>query len=277
MRHLSPLRAALPVTVAALILAACGGGGGSTTPSVVGPSTNPQPSPVATATPTPTPTATPTSPPTASSSTIGTGDGEVNGVDNQFTPNDGNTSTGGQGQTVDGDACVATMSNNYHVHAFLGLYVNGQEIAIPDGTGMVNPQGEGTYQGFPNQTEYATCFYDTHTHDPSGMIHMESTDPNNVPQTGSIFTLGNYLDVWGMKLTATGFGPYTGAVTVITSGQLSRGGPGTNEQIPATTYSVYAGDPNQIALYSHEVIWIEVGAGNPTLGQLPNVRFVNEW
>ena len=49
---------------------------------------------------------------------------------------------GGQGNPVDGVPSAATMSDNYHVHAFLGLFVNGTEITIPDAVGFVNPFGD---------------------------------------------------------------------------------------------------------------------------------------
>jgi len=38
-------------------------------------------------------------------------------------------------------------------------------------------------------------------------------------------------------------------------------------------YTQYTGDINQIPLYSHQVIWILIGSGNPTGSSLPNVNF----
>lgn len=302
---------------AALTLASCGGGGGgSATPSVpVGPSTNPAPGPTggatsspsaspsaAPATPTPAPAATPTPGPTGgpnSALTLNVGGGAVNGADDQFTPTDGDMTAGspgaqpnggGQGptgSTVDGIPCLTSMSNDYHVHAFLGIYVNGQEVALPDATGMYQPQpGEATYDGLPNQVEYATCFYEMHTHDASGVIHMEASTPTCGPANGappcetSEFTLGNYFDIWGIAVTPTSFGPFQGPVTVYTSPQeyTHNCDPTTNECFTySSTYALYTGDPSAIPLYSHEVVWILVGTGNPTGNQLPNVRWEEEF
>lgn len=41
------------------------------------------------------------------------------GSDNMFTPNDGDTLSGGNGQTVDGVPCLPTMADaNYHITSF---------------------------------------------------------------------------------------------------------------------------------------------------------------
>ena len=34
-----------------------------------------------------------------------------------------------------------------------------------------------------------------HTHDPSGVVHVEVPNPNNVPITQSMTTLGQFLDI----------------------------------------------------------------------------------
>jgi len=182
---------------------------------------------------------------------------------------------------VDGITCDTSMSNNYHVHAFIGLYVNGQEIAIPDAAGIVNPAGESPASsdtdGWSNQEIYADCFYHIHTHDASGMIHLEDPDPSNAPITASLFTTGNFFDVWGLSVAADHFGPYQGAVTVYTSGQFARNAAGCdpkyNCEVGSTVYTQYTGDPTQVPLYSHEVVWYEVGSGNPDALHLPGILF----
>src|SRR5689334_17489243 len=94
-----------------LMLVACGGGGGgSVTATPPQPGNNSGGSPPAGAL-------------TASS-------GAVNGQDDTFTPVDGDASAGGNGQTVDGIPCLPTMAeSNYHIHVFLGIIVNGRELA----------------------------------------------------------------------------------------------------------------------------------------------------
>lgn len=202
-------------------------------------------------------TATPTPMPT-----IYTAPGKIVGLDNQFTPNDGDTSIGGNGATIDGLLCSPTMygsGSEYHVHVFLGLLVNGREIAIPDAIGMHNPGAESN-----GMTNSAQCYYPIHTHDAGGYIHLEAN--STVAKTYSLYSLGQLLDIWGERLSATGFGPYGGTTTVFyatTPFGSTRSG----------TYVQYTGTaPRNIRLYSHETIWIEVGTVVPA-SRLPKVTF----
>ncbi len=177
------------------------------------------------------------------------------------------------------------MSNNYHVHAFVGIMYNGQEIALPDGTGMVDPYGEFTdpSTGVPNQEIYADCFYFTHTHDASGMLHIEAPSPTcgaasnyTTPCNMSLYTLGNYFDVWGISISAGNFGPFNGPVSVYTSplqyGACTVSGPCYS---PSRTYSLYTGDPRTIPLYSHTVVWIVIGTQPTSATSLPNIQWIN--
>ncbi|HKU66393.1 MAG TPA: hypothetical protein VJP85_01310 [Candidatus Baltobacteraceae bacterium] len=258
------------------------------------------PTPVPTQSPTPVPTQSPTPAPSSTPfaySWEGAGNGNLNGTDNGFysTPsnrdhNDGDLGStdagampggGGQGGSVDGTTCDPSMSNVYHVHVFVGLYVNGVQMAIPDGVGLVQPLGEFTdpATGWKNQEIYASsCFYHLHTHDPSGLLHVEDSDPSGTPITGTLFNLGAFLDIWGVQVDSGHFGPFTGVVTVYTSGQIARGPcssevPGSCE-VGSTNYQLWTGgDPHAIPLYSHEVIWFEVGAGNPDAIHLPGINF----
>lgn len=258
--------------------------------------------------PTPAPTASPTATPNATRG-IDAGNGSVNGTDDQIESSAPNTHNntgegnlepgdpgasaqgGGQGQDVDGIPCATSMPSNYHVHAFVGLYVNGQQIAVPDALGMVNPNVESpstnpATNGYSGITVYAQCFYYLHTHDASGMIHIESPSPtcgaaaNYVPLcTMSLYTLGNFLDIWGISISPTNFGPFNGIVSIYTgplnsSQQCTYGS--TSCETPSNSYTLYTGDPTQIPLYSHTIVWILVGTGNPTGASLPNlVWFAN--
>jgi hypothetical protein len=208
--------------------------------------------------------------PQPSPPTIFTSPGKIRGLDDQFSPVDGDTLTGGSGQPIDGITCQKTMSNNYHVHVYVGIYVNGVHYALPDTIGMKHPQIEPP-DGF---TKYANCFYDLHTHDASGYVHVESIDPNHVPIQGTIYTLQNLFDVWGITVNANQVGQFTGPVQVVTSGQVYRGGP-DNAVVYRSMYSTWTGDPNTIPLYSHEVIFLMVGPTYPTI--LPNVVFYSEY
>jgi hypothetical protein len=230
-------------------------------PNVVQPATNTntQVEPATTNSPTPAP-----SPPN-----VWTGQGHISGEDDMFTPPDGNT---GQynGQPIDGVACAPTMSNVYHIHVFVGVYVNGVHYATPTTVGMYKPQPH-PKNGF---TEYANCYYDVHLHDSSGIVHVESPDPLNVPITGSIFTTQQLFDEWGITVNSTQFGQFTGPLQVYTSGQVYDGGP-HNGTVYRSSYTLWTGDPNQIPLYSHEAIFFEVGPTYPTV--LPNIVFYTEY
>jgi hypothetical protein len=173
------------------------------------------------------------------------------------------------------------MSNNYHIHVFIGIYVNGSWLALPEGLGIV---------GFaPSAQEiiYATCFYDTHTHDSTGVFHVEDPNTNNTLITQPIYSTADLFSIWGITVNSTQFGQFAGPVTVFTSGQTYRGGGNCDGNIPPagtainstgitpeTDLTLWTGDPNAIPLYSHEVIWFYVGSGNPT--SLPQVQFAEE-
>jgi hypothetical protein len=190
--------------------------------------------------------------------------GGIDGLDNQFSPVDGDSSTGGQGGSIDGIACAPSMYNTYHVHAFVGLLVNGKEIALPDAIGLYQPGAE-----INGVTDTAKCYYPIHTHDATGMVHIESS--SSAPLSSAIYTLGNVLDIWGMPLSSTGFGPYSGTVRVFYATTPLR-------NLYSGTYYQYTGSvPKGIKLYSHEAIWIQVGASYVPASQLPKIRFYTEY
>lgn len=88
---------------------------------------------------------------------------------------------------IDGIACNQMEQAVFHIHAHLSLYIDGQAVAIPQGIGIA-PDG--------------SCFYWLHTHDASGVIHIEA--PAN-----RTFTLGNFLDIWRQQFSElrTGYPP----------------------------------------------------------------------
>jgi hypothetical protein len=78
----------------------------------------------------------------------------------------------------------------YHVHVALFVYVDGKQITVPANFG-IDPQGR--------------FLAPIHTHDSSGVIHLESTEPYP-------FTLGQTFDIWGVKFSATQLGAYQAGV-----------------------------------------------------------------
>ena len=75
--------------------------------------------------------------------------------------------------TIQGVECDPSEGTVFHVHAHLDLIVDSKPITIPAGIGIK-----------PNE-----CLYWLHTHNTSGVIHIES------PQQ-TTFTLGQFIQVW---------------------------------------------------------------------------------
>jgi hypothetical protein len=105
------------------------------------------------------------------------------------------------------------------------VYVDGQARRIPYGIGIRDPQTQQTPEG--PFVASGSCFYWLHTHSADGIIHIES--PVN-----RIFTLGDFFDVWGQRLTPRRVGPISGRVTTIYNGRLYQGGP---RDVPLTAHA----------------------------------------
>ena len=145
--------------------------------------------------------------------------------------------TGATGRPVDGIEAGDTEQLAFHVHAHLQIYVDGQQRAVPPGIGVVPPlQVEPTASG-PFVVGGA-AFYWLHTHDGSGVVHIES--PVARP-----FTLGELFDLWGRPLGPDRVGPARGPVTALVDGV------------------VVAGDPRDIPLTAHAVVQLDVGTVVP--------------
>jgi hypothetical protein len=193
--------------------------------------------------------------------------GEVVGTDNMFKPGDGDTKAGGRGATIDKIPCSPTeYLNDYHVHMYLGVIYKGQQVAVPDAIGLHAPGAE--------QSGYITtagCYYYIHTHDASGMIHVE--DPQNLPPSASPYTLKNVLDIWGVKSSLTSFANFKGTLHVFV------GNPAALGDVTVSSYTKFA-KPAQlgtIPVKSHEVIWIVIGKPAVRATQLPPVTFYTEY
>ncbi len=138
-----------------------------------------------------------------------------------------------QGATVDGIACSAGEQVAYHIHAHLAIFVNGHTEVVPRGIGIPGP--EQVQSGF---VVGGKCYYWLHTHDNTGIIHIESP-------TKRLYTLGQFFDIWGQPLSNHQVGSATGVVTVFVNGHR------------------YSGDPRSITLTPHEVIQLDVGTVVP--------------
>lgn len=134
---------------------------------------------------------------------------------------DGNTPTGGTGANVDGLTCSPSMSVIFHVHAHLAVINNGHWLQLPQNIGRLQQ-----------------CDYEMHTHDHTGIIHIEAP-------TVKDYTLGNFFDIWGQPLTNTNVGGITGNVVayINDNGEARR----------------YMGDLRAIKLTSHRDVTLQIG------------------
>ena len=117
-----------------------------------------------------------------------------------------------------------------HIHQHLDVYVDGRKVTIPANVG-IGPQD--------------AFISDLHTHDDSGIMHVESPTQRD-------FGLGQFFAVWGVPLSAT----CIGSVCEEGDKQLRVWVDGR----PVT------GDPTRIVLAEHQQIVIALG----TEAQLPD-------
>jgi hypothetical protein len=117
-----------------------------------------------------------------------------------------------------------------HTHQHLDLYVDGAHVTVPAGIGIDATAG---------------IISPIHTHDATGIIHVES------PTVGD-FTLGEVFEVWGVTFDAHCLGGTCDGdgrvLSVYVNGQ------------PVT------GDPRAVVLQAHQEIVVAMGTG----AQLPS-------
>jgi hypothetical protein len=116
---------------------------------------------------------------------------------------------------------LTTEGQVIHIHQHLDIFVNGKHIPVPANIGI--------YDG-----QFLT---ELHTHDASGIMHVESP-------TRREFDLGQFFGVWGVRLNSDCVGGYCRQVT------------------PWTVYvngRSYSGDPGALVLKPHQEIAFVIG------------------
>lgn len=144
----------------------------------------------------------------------------------------GDTAAGGQGTSIAGLNCLS--SDAYHVHAHLAIIKDGQMLALPANIGLL-----------------PTCTYPLHTHDATGVIHVEGP-------VFARFTLGQFFAVWGQPLSYSNVAGLAGLPVVA---YIEDGG----------AVRQYTGDLADIELTAHRSITIQVGS---QLTELPSYTWV---
>ncbi|HXR72266.1 hypothetical protein [Actinocrinis sp.] len=138
------------------------------------------------------------------------------------------------GQTVDGVSAQTQEQLAYHIHAHLAIYVNGKQKLVPAGIGIVKPWTTEQLQDGSQFVDGGKQLYYLHTHDSSGVLHVESP-------TTKEYTLGQIFAEWNQPLSTGQVGPASGTVITYVNGQK------------------YTGNPSDIKLTPHEVIQLDVG------------------
>jgi hypothetical protein len=123
-----------------------------------------------------------------------------------------------------------------HWHAHLDVFVNGNRVTVPAEIGFGG-----------------TIATSLHTHDDTGVIHMETNDPNGT------FTLGEFFDVWGVRLTPGCVGGYCSN--------------GTDTIRMFVNGTAYHGDPRTLTLKDHMEIVLMYG----TQSQVPKPLPTFDW
>ena len=116
-----------------------------------------------------------------------------------------------------------------HIHQHLDLYVDGRKVLVPAGIGI----------------DPAVGYAPLHTHDPSGVIHVESP-------TVRTYTLGEFFAVWGVRFTPSCLGGYCAG--------------GGRQLRVFVDGRAYRGDPTTLALAPHQELVVAFG----TAAQLPS-------
>jgi len=149
------------------------------------------------------------------------------------------------------DAGLEATDREYlqtHTHAHLDVLVDGVPVPVPAGIGIdieapdgvseeTTDDGAGTSYFVSQCTE--ACLSPLHTHEPGGILHTESIEPDIEP-----FTLGQFFTQWGVTLDESCVGEFC---------------------TPDTSVAVYVngetweGNPADIPLNSHDEIAIVIG------------------
>lgn len=122
--------------------------------------------------------------------------------------------------------------NVLHIHQHLDIFVHGSPVVVPTNIGVNVP---------------GNFIAPIHSHDTTGIMHVESP-------TVQDFTLGQFFDVWGVRLTENCIGGYCNegehVMRVYSNGELVTGDPRslvlTRHQEIVVTYGTEAQVPSPV-------------------------------
>src|SRR6266498_4462970 len=142
---------------------------------------------------------------------------------------------------IDGIKCDRVEHFNYHYDAHLSIFINGFSYLVPGGIGIKPPD----------------CIYWLHTHDTSGIIHIESPENNT-------FKLGQFFDIWGQKFNNSQIFDFKADNSTDTATDTALTVYLNGTAIKRTSY-------RDIPIVNHEDIVIVYGAPPP---QIPSYEFL---
>ncbi|MFL5768085.1 MAG: hypothetical protein ACJ758_09625 [Actinomycetota bacterium] len=131
-----------------------------------------------------------------------------------------------------------SMSIKQHIHAHLDIYVDGNKVQVPPDIGIAS-----TYSS------------PIHTHDPTVTTTSDAATIHVEAPTNEAYTLGQFFDVWGVRLTASCLGGYC------TSG---------GKTLQAFVDGKVVPDPRTIPLKEHEEIVLAYGAPSDVPSPVPS-------
>jgi hypothetical protein len=123
---------------------------------------------------------------------------------------------------------VAPMEGTaVHFHTHLDILVDGQAVPVPADLGIAAS---------------GNAMSELHTHDTSGILHIEA------PTTGKRYTLGQLFTEWNVPLSATGLGGLrpdgTRTLTAYVDGKKQAGDPAAIELAPHREIALVYGPAN---------------------------------
>ena len=88
--------------------------------------------------------------------------------------------------------CLSNEQLAIHIHPWLTIDVDGKNVTIPAAIGIANPVIQNGVAGS------GSCFEPMHTHDSSGIIHIESATDIN-------YTLADFFQIWNVTYGTVSF------------------------------------------------------------------------
>ncbi len=129
---------------------------------------------------------------------------------------------------------LAEEGTTLHIHQHLDIFIHGQSVPVPADIG-IDPAG--------------SFIAPIHVHDDTAIVHVES--PVVQP-----FYLGQFFDIWGVRLTQDCIGGYCATATDTLAFYVN-GAP-------------YAGNPRDLELQEHQEIAIVYGSAAEAPKQIPS-------